>query len=815
MTSGRWLLTMVGFMVVTGCAQCAPGRVGPAVSRLTIRNVGAMATLLNADTSCGFASSSVLMAPTMTGTVGGMGTLTYQVTGCVIDSGAGKEVSKSCTDVTTTAFGKVTLTAKRTVTGQLTGNAMSPIIPAGPDAVTITIESATFEDFKVESSASQNKLTMNKGSLSAVLKPRLAVNSMNGACSIASPNTTFSEVKYAMGSEVSVESPTSNFSTTVDASDISAQNGINGDFKNTLSGNITVFGKDVPAIDPNDMTGLDPDFDETKFAASWACLPGLAMPVTFTCADVKPRLAGGVARLSVRTIGTVTSMIDANTMCGFSSPAVGGTPMITGDIGKDNGVATFTIGTPCTITLPADTLLSTDCNMVTTRGTGTVTVTGTKRVSGFRTGNPLRPIVPATRDPAQFDLTLVFTDFRLVKSDSTGILLAKSGTLSGKVAPRTALDSATGACSISTPVVTFSDLSWTNGQVRLTTDGNSFDLGVGASMLNAQNGTKGATSNTISGTVTVDGTAYSLMANEPLDTAFNQATFDMSYACTPRIVIPPADVACSFRQALGVGAARLLVKNFATATSMVNGNMTCGFSAPAVLGAPTNMGGTAGMPGFITWSVNACGIGPLPANTTISTNCLGTQTNAGGTVAVTGTKTVTGIRTGMANPPIIPNARDAGTFNLSSVAFTNFELYDAVLNPDGGARLVTSRSTLGGMGSVVVKPVGGESATAADGGRPGVYSVTTPVAGIEMLSMASGTMSLVSDGNRFDVALSNVALEAFTGTSAGRSNVISGTLTVDGQPVTIMMGTPLDPAFNQTSYNASYACTPDLVSVIP
>ncbi len=807
--NSRFLLSMVGLMLVAGCPQCAPGRVGPAVARLTVRNVGAMATLLNANSTCGFAATSVLGNPTISGNVGGMGTVTYQATDCVIDAGGGTEVSKDCLDATTTARGKVTLTAKRTITGQLTGNMMNPVIPAGPDAVTITIEKATFEDFVVEKSNSENKLTMNKGSLSAVLKPRLAVAAANGSCSIATPNSAFSEIKYDMGSEVFVDSPSNKFSTTVDASNIAAQNGVNGDIKNTLSGNITVFGKDVAAIDPNDTDGLDPDFDEAKFAESWACLPGLQMPTSFMCADLKPRLAGGVARTSVRTLGTVASLIDANTMCGFSSPAVGGTPMLSGTVGKDDGEAVFTISTPCAITFAMDTPVSTDCNMVQTRVVGTVTVTGTKTVRGFRTGNPRQPIVPATRDPAEFNLTLAFTDFRVTKSDSTSFLLVKSGTLSGKVAPRTAIDSATGACSISTPVATFSDLSWTNGSVRLTTDGNSFDMAVGASMLNAQNGTKGMASNTISGTITVDTTAYPLMAGgEPLDTAFNQMTFDQSYACTPRIVIPPADAACSFRQALGIGAARLLVKNVATATSMANGNNMCGFAAASVLMNPTDVQGTPGNPGSITWTVNACGIGPLPANTTIATNCIGTQTRAGGSVAVTGTKTVRGLRQNM--PPIVPVSRDAGTFDMTNITFTNFELYDAVVNLDGGMPLTPTRSTLTGTASARVQPVGGESMANA-----GVYSITTPVAGIEMLTMANGNMSLVSDGSRFDIALTGVALEAYNGTFAGRSNVISGTLTVDGQPVTVMMGTPLDPAFNQTTFNASYICTPDLVGPVP
>lgn len=804
--SGRGLATVFAVLLATGCAQCVPGKVGAGVARLTIRNIGTMVSLTNADTSCGFASSAVLGAPTMTGNVGGQGTLTFTVTDCAIDSGESK-TSQDCDSVVTTTSGKFTISATRTITGTLTGNPMSPIIPAGPDAVTITVTKATFENFLVTKSNSENKLTMIKGSISGKVSPRLAVATATGACSIATPHAAFADVSYAMGSDLQVETPGNKFAVTSDGSALAAQNGTNGDHVNELTGTVTVFGKEVPAVESGDTDGLDPDYDAAKFESSYACTMGLAMPVSYTCADLRPSLAGGVARLSVRTLGTIASIVDANTMCGFSSTAVAGTPTFTGTVGADNSVATFTLPTAgCTITLPADTLLSTDCNMVTTKAGGTIVVTGTKKVTGFQTGNPMQPVVPTKRDPAEFDLSVTFTNFEVKKSDSTSSLLAKSGSLAGKVAPRTAINSTTGACSISTPVAAFTNLSWTNGAVRLNSAGNNFDLGVGASMISAQNGTKGTVSNTISGGITVDGTAYTLGATEVLDTAFVQATFDASYACTPNIVIPPVDAACSFRQALGTGVARLLVKSFATGTSMVNGNTTCGFASAAVLGAPTGMTGTAGMPGSIEWTATACAIGPLPADTTISTNCLGGTTKASGTVTASGTKTVTGTRTGMANPPIVPIARTAATLNMTSLNFNTFKVADFAM----GATTTPQSLTLTGMGSVRVKPIAGESLA-----NMGVYSVTTPVAGVEMLSMPTGTVTLVSNGSRFDLSVTAVALEAFTGSFGTSSNIVSGSLTVDGQPVTIAAMTPLDPAFMQAAYNSTYVCAPDLRAVIP
>src|SRR3954465_2287197 len=111
---GSSLVKLLAVVFLAGCPECAPGQVGPGVARLTVRNVGAIATMINADTPCGFAATTVLQSPTMTGMVGGMGTLTYSITDCAIDAGDSKEISKSCTDVTTTVQGKITVTAKRT-----------------------------------------------------------------------------------------------------------------------------------------------------------------------------------------------------------------------------------------------------------------------------------------------------------------------------------------------------------------------------------------------------------------------------------------------------------------------------------------------------------------------------------------------------------------------------------------------------------------------------------------------------------------------------------------------------------------------------
>lgn len=1049
-------------LMVAGCAECAPETVGTGVARLTIRNTGAIVTAINADTTCGFGSEAVLTNPTIEGSVGSTGSITWTVNECALDFGAGTEISSSCTGTKTVAKGKVTVSATRTISGVLTGNPENPVVPAGPDAVTIHLQKATFDNFAVEVSNSQNVLTMIDGSISAKVQPRLAVSASSGACGISTPHVTFSEVTYGP-SNVHVKTPDNDFEVDVATSALKAQNGSNGVETNTIAGTITVFEESVTVPEEGDNGGLDPEFDLAKFEEGYACTPDLAQPVSYVCGDLTPRLADGAARLTVKTFGTIVSLIDANDACGFSagsvlaaatpegtvggagklsfavencvvelpadtelsadctgaktlgggkvtvsgtkvlsgiftgnpeqpivpqsdSPAafdltvsfenfkvsssadanallvkngtlsgkltprtalaadsgacaisspiarfegltwkdanvavtsssgtfdlqigtsdisatngawektndLAGTITVQGDaitvptdklglnptydqeafdnswqcapglvtpvshqcgfeaplgqgaarltartlgmlaklidadttcgfktpeavysvdhkgtLGKDDGAATFTLSGPCTFNFPVEIEIGEDCSGVKTIVKGIAVISGTKTVRGFNTGNvPAQPVVPTTRDAVEFDLQVTFTDFTVKSSNSTSYLTAKSGTLSGKVAPRLALDSTTGVCSIATPVTTFSELTWKDAELTLVSDGNVFDLTVNDSNLEAVNGTKDENnSNKLTGTITVNGTQLPVpLPGTPavLDPEFSQEAFDASYACTENMVIPPNDEACSFRQVLGTNAARLLVKNIATVTMAVDKNNQCGFSA-----APSGFTGDPGDMGSLTWTANACPM-QLPPDHLLSTNCVGTATHAGGKVTTTGTKEVVGLRG--VDPALIPITPNAATIHLSDLEFEGFTLYDLAL----GETTPVTRSTIDGRFSTSIYPIAGESTVGDD-----VYIIPTPVGRLASLQTPAGesaTITIVSNGSRFDLELSDVNLDAFSGSYASESNYIEGSLVVDGIPVTIGTGTPLDPAFDQAAFDKSYECTPDLKAPVP
>jgi hypothetical protein len=606
--------------------------------------------------------------------------------------------------------------------------------------------------------------------------------------------------------ELQVTSSSGTFNLSVSGSDLDATNGTFSDSdSNKISGTLTVASTSHTI--PSDGAGLDPEFDQAGFDASWQCAADLTLPVSHACTFVAP-LAIGSAQLSARTLGTVLRLVNADTTCGFSSVGVATGVAFNAEstVGADAATATFTIAdaTPCTLTF-GDTpvTLSADCNGVTASVSGAVTVSGTKTVTGYRTGNVASPVVPTSRDAVAFNLALSFENFNIEKSDSTNSLKFVSGQLVGIARPRTALDVTTGACSISTPALTFENITHTNSAVQLVSDGKRFDMTLNTSDLDAQNGTKDSTSNTLAGSMTVDGTAISIPADMVLDPAFLQATFDASFACTPHIFIPSVDAACNFKTALGTGAARLLMKSLGTATSIIDKDTTCGYASPSA-GGTAQASCAPACDGTLTLTASACGV-TLPPDTSLGvTDCIGTTTTVGGTVSLSGTKVITGHLTGSQTSPIVPGSRTAAVLD-HTYTFTSFHAYSLA----AGQTTPTGKLTFSATLDAELHPVATDSQSA-----PGIYAVSTPIASFAAVTVTTGgEATLVSSGSTFVFSLDAASLTALSGSYEGDSNDLEGSITIDGFPVTIAAGTPLDPAFDQTAFESTYTCAGNAVPV--
>src|SRR5262245_59695217 len=132
-----------------------PGTVGMGLARLSVRDAAVITAILANDATCGFASPTVLAAGEVHGNVGETGTVTWKVEKCVLDLGELHTVDTDCNGVETKVGGKVTVTATRTIEGELTGNPHNPVVPLKPDAVVVTHE-AVSEGFVAQQSSSDS-----------------------------------------------------------------------------------------------------------------------------------------------------------------------------------------------------------------------------------------------------------------------------------------------------------------------------------------------------------------------------------------------------------------------------------------------------------------------------------------------------------------------------------------------------------------------------------------------------------------------------------------------------------------------------------
>jgi hypothetical protein len=358
--------------------------------------------------------------------------------------------------------------------------------------------------------------------------------------------------------------------------------------------------------------------------------------------------------------------------------------------------------------------------------------------------------------------------------------------------------------------VGFSNVTWTNAAVRLVNDGNLFDFTVNTSDLDAQAGDDGTNpANKLTGSITVDGTAINGI-DAALDPAFEQAAFDATYQCeangSPQLV---DDATCSFRQVLGDAAAKLLVKAVGTAASVHDKNTSCGFAADA---SPTPApSGTPPAPGTLTFDSAASCQSGFASDTVLSSDCVPNATHAAGAfVTTSGTKLVNGFFTGLANPSFVPNVRDAATLTLTGIGFSGWTVFDTDVN----GVTETKITVVDGSADVVVSPIDGWNANASGALGIDVFDQSTGTAGIGGLTMASGNLVLELFGKTFKVQVSDVDIDAFAGFYADNgteigSNDITGSITVDGEPVTI---TPreLNDGLTPLDFTATYSCSPAL-----
>lgn len=779
-----------------------------AVGRLTVRNAAIISKLIESDTRCGFASPKVLRAAVVQGEKGGPGAVVWKVEGCQLDFPEETLINTDCIGVESKVKGSIKLSATKRVRGTLTGNPDKPVIPEGADAVTIEVE-AQPQGFVVSKSDSKATMAMMGGALKYTLEPKLALSKSLGVCSITTLDLSFTGIRYSNG-EVVVADESRTFSVDVPLSDFHAQVGKWDNEENSFAGRLVVWDNEQKLPTDDDHDGLDPAYTAASYFESVACTPDLATPVTYVCPSLREQVVHGAARLTVNQLGAIASLIDADTRCGFSSPAVLGNAQLSGTAGG-KGSATLTIASPCTLSFAQATVAKTDCNGVKQMVEGSVTVTGTKKLTGVLSGDTREPVVPNSREPAVITLNAQLNDFQVSDSSAARALKVKRGTLLAQMKPRVALDTQSDICSIVTPVAAFDSIEWQDAVLEVTNEGVTFEVNVSEASLRAQSGTTEARSNYLDGMVISDGVVVPVPpagASPVLDPAYDGARFESTFSCAPGYRHAVDDAACSVNRALATNAARLLMLAAGTLASEIQADTNCGFSALTVKTSPTEVVGQTGELGHLTWNVQNCRVGQTGV-ASLSTDCLGVTTFLSGTANLNAQRIVKGERDTslIIFDSVIPRTRDALTLNLTSANLADFAAYKVPAGQtEPFAKLVLHGGTLSGQ---VVPALAERRST------PGVFDIGTPVATFTGIKLQNAPVTLSVAGKRFTFVIEGAQLSGLNGSLNGKSNFITGQVSLGGQTVVIPENTALDPAFTQSRFDSTYACTADLSSLIP
>lgn len=531
--------------VLVGCARMAPGQVAEGVAQLTVRELGGVLVALNDDATCGFASPA--LAPMVSGALGEEGTATWTVEGCTIDLGPEPvELMTDCNGSTTRASGRITVSARKVVTGRFTGDPATPVIPTRADAATFHLDEVVFADFLVTKSNSDSSMKIYDGAASAVITPVLAADDDIGACSVSTPNLAFDDIRLGT-SRVEVVSGKRRFDVDVAGALLEATNGVVGEHENRVEGTIQVWGHEAFVSLSGPTDGLDPDYDPAAFAASWSCAEGLAQPIRHEC-PLEPMLVESVARLLVKDVALVTKTVDLDSRCGFDRTSAALDDLL--DLGA---VIDLLLDDPQTFVLEAEECrvggerfpIFEDCLGTRYFLDGTATVTGTKTVTGLVDLFADDPMHPQDRHSAVVEIEEValseVSPIELADGadEPEPYLTLHDGRLAATYHPVTGEAANTpGAYFIVIPVGEWSGVRLFDGDVTLRSGAMSFPMHVDDSDLYAFTGGYLDDVNRLHGTITVDGTVWEIGSAAqpiPLDPEYDQALFDESYACTENL----------------------------------------------------------------------------------------------------------------------------------------------------------------------------------------------------------------------------------------------------------------------------------------
>ncbi len=254
-------------------------------ARLAVQTAGNLASMINADDSCGFEDTlGVLLWPSeVIGSSGEMGSMSWDVVDCGIERADNTRMSSDCLGGETFVEGFADFVdVGRTVRGErekmLLGVLVDSIVPREEDAVDVFMREVQLSEFATWSVAAgadapAGVLVIHEGTLSATVQPALGARADDPeTVDVPAPVARISSLHLSGDATLFAQGKTFHFR--IDDADLLATNGAFMGAENSLSGAISIDGErhDVHAA-------LNPDYDASAFDNGYSCNEVLLAPV--------------------------------------------------------------------------------------------------------------------------------------------------------------------------------------------------------------------------------------------------------------------------------------------------------------------------------------------------------------------------------------------------------------------------------------------------------------------------------------------------------------------------------------------------------
>lgn len=531
--------------ILTSGASCQieklfPARVADGVARLTVANIALVMMGRyqqekqnhSLPDDCRLILISKHTGTVIEGEAQTLGSVTQIFSKCDIDFGDNYEVRDLENRLVGHVSGKVQVSGKRVVKGYLTGNDIAPVIPQGADSIHFEFSEILFENFKAQLADLDKDLSILKGRLSLSLDLHLARNK-DGLCADLQPNITLKKVKYENSTIARLPGMFGYFDIDIGGSQFEVQQDIYENKQNLLTGNMTVWGKNITLN--SDKHGLNPNFNANNIRA-----------ISYEC-PVDQFLAVSTARLLMLNVGMLSLHVVNDKSWGQNcSPTNWNMLQPLHKISENEASREVD---QCIISASEAYELDRDCQGNPTVVQGSAIVSYQTKLHGKWVGYFSRPIPHEPENTHLKFSEVIFHDYTI--STQFAKLALKSGSLSGSITPIQAAQKQDPCIfDVPTPHIFIRDIRSHKIHASLEVDLTQIPslegmfrfkrvedtiiklpMHIDESRLSAQNGAYAGTQNWLTGYIKINQQLYNFSEQTLLDPKFNQETFDATYQC--------------------------------------------------------------------------------------------------------------------------------------------------------------------------------------------------------------------------------------------------------------------------------------------